>query len=109
MTPLRVQWEDMLISCEYTDKAAFHWDGFTVSPKGQMVVRSRQSGDQMRLQGGRKKLKELFIDRKIPASQRDRIGVIADEEGVLGVCGIGANLDRIAQKGVLIRFEKKER
>ena len=49
----------------------------------------------MRLSGGTKSLKEIFVDRKIPASQRDQIPVIADSQGVLGVYGIGANLDRI--------------
>ena len=32
---------------------------------------------------------------------------IADELGVLGVYGIGANLDRISQEGIVIRFIKR--
>jgi hypothetical protein len=43
-------------------------------------------------------LKKLFIDRKIPAHQRNRIPVLADEQGVLGVWGIGTNVDRLAQE-----------
>ena len=70
-------------------------DTFTVCPVGEIVVRSRQSGDEMRLPGGTKSLKKLFIDRKIPASQRPHIPVIADEKGVLAVYGIGVNLDRV--------------
>ena len=70
-------------------------DTFTVRPEGEIVVRPRQSGDEMRLSGGTKSLKKLFIDRKIPASQRPHIPVIADEKGVLAVYGIGANLDRV--------------
>ena len=34
--------------------------------KGGMVVRSRQQGDKIKLAGGTKKLKDLFIDLKIP-------------------------------------------
>ena len=70
-------------------------DTFTVCPVGEIVVRPRQSGDEMRLSGGTKSLKKLFIDRKIPASQRPHIPVIADEKGVLAVYSIGVNLDRV--------------
>ena len=80
---------------------------FTVAPKGRVVVRTRQAGDEMRLSGGTKQLKKLFIDRKIPASRRAQIPVVADEDGVLGVCGFGPNLDRTmqAQPCVEIYFE----
>ena len=73
-------------------------DTFTVCPEGEIVLRSRQSGDEMRLPGGTKTLKKLFIDRKIPASQRPHIPVIADEKGVLAVFGIGVNLDRVPER-----------
>lgn len=68
---------------------------FTVAPKGRMVLRCRKTGDEMRLGGGTKPLKKLFIDRKIPAAQRLRIPVVSDDDGILGVYDIGANLDRI--------------
>ena len=76
--------------------------------KGKLFIRSRQSADVMRLQGGSKKLKELFIDRKIPAAMRPQIPVIADDRGVVGVYGIGANLDAVSKSGVQIRFEKRK-
>lgn len=69
---------------------------FSVVPKGQVILRTRRSGDAMRLPGGTKSLKKLFIDKKIPAVMRDRIPVIADDAGVLGVYTIGPNLDRIS-------------
>ena len=64
-------------------------------------------GDSIRLNAGERTLKKLFVDRKIPAHQRNRIPVIADEKGVLGVWGIGANVDRLAQKlpALQIRFK----
>lgn len=81
----------------------------TVQPAGQMTLRCRQSGDEMRLPGGTKSLKKIFIDRKIPALQRSQIPVVADEKGVLGVYGIGVNLDRAAQlPAVQIRFENMD-
>ncbi len=77
---------------------------FTVRPVGQVVVRSRQSGDSMRLSGGTKSLKKLFIDRKIPAAQRPQVPVVADDAGVLGVYGIGVNLDRAAKELPAVRI-----
>ena len=80
---------------------------FTVLPRGEMILRARESGDSIRLSGGNRTLKKLFIDKKIPAARRPHIPVIADDMGVLGVYTIGANLDRRAQQlpAVQIRFE----
>ena len=80
---------------------------FTVCPEGEIVVRSRETGDKIRLPGGEKSLKKLLIDRKIPANQRGLIPVLADSKGVLGVYGIGANLHRQSGSGpaMTIRFE----
>lgn len=70
---------------------------FTVHLSGTMTLRVRKTGDTIRLPGGTKTLKKLFIDRKIPADRRDRIPVLADETGVLGVYGIGVNRERAAE------------
>ena len=80
---------------------------FTVVPQGDMLLRCRAEGDTIRLPGGTKSLKKLFIDRKIPAAQRLRIPVLADSQGVLGVYGIGVNQNRAASElpAVQIRFE----
>ena len=84
---------------------------FTVIPKGAVILRSRQSGDRIRLPGGSKSLKKLFIDRKIPAAQRDKIPVLADETGILGVYGIGVHQDRAAKgfPAITITIEKREK
>lgn len=81
-------------------------DVFSVIPKGNLVLRCRQAGDTVRLPGGTKSLKKLFIERKIPAGMRCTIPVIADDEGVLGVYGIGGNLDRLGygEDAIEIRF-----
>ena len=51
-----------------------------------MVVRSRQQGDKIKLAGGsKKKIKDLFIDLKIPREERCKVPVIADEQGILQV------------------------
>ena len=81
---------------------------FTVAPEGQLLLRPRQEGDALRLSGGTKSLKKLFIDRKIPAGQRKRIPVVSDDRGILGVYGIGVNQDRTAS-ALRIRFEITEK
>ena len=85
-------------------------DTFTVCPQGEMVLRCRRSGDAIRLAGGTKQLKKLFIDRKIPAPKRLRIPVLTDDRGILGVCGVGADQSRRAQQlpAVTVRFIKRE-
>lgn len=76
-------------------------ESFAFTPKGKMVLRSRIAGDSIRLLGGTKSLKKLFIDEKIPASMRDTIPVLADEEGILAVIGFGGNLDRLSNEGTV--------
>lgn len=84
-------------------------DAFTVSPVGQIRIRARKSGDRICLSAGSKSLKKLFIDRKIPAALRNRIPVVCDDAGVLGVYTIGANWDRTGvENPVTIRFENTE-
>jgi tRNA(Ile)-lysidine synthase len=84
-------------------------EAFTVCPEGTIRLRSRKSGDSIRLSGGSKSLKKLFIDRKIPAARRQKIPVVCDDAGILGVYTIGANWDRTAgENPVTIRFENTE-
>lgn len=96
------------VLCEPADGLVDEPNAFTVVPQGKMVLRCRREGDHLRRSGGRKSLKKRFIDRKIPAAQRGLIPVVADEIGILGVYGLGADLDRVGP-GVLIRFEKTEK
>lgn len=85
--PGSVVWGDYRIIASETGA------GFLIYPNGPVTVRSRASGDSIRLSGGTKTLKKLFIDRKIPAGERHRIPVLCDERGVLAVWGIGTNPD----------------
>ncbi len=91
------EWGIRLI-CEAAEETVNAPHSFTVAYQGDVVVRPRQPGDAIRLAGGTKSLKKLFIDRKIPASQRPFTPILADDLGVLGVCGIGANLDRLGSR-----------
>lgn len=90
--------------CEPAEDQLPHRDAFTVQTCGTVVVRSRMSGDAMRFPGGTKTLKKWMIDEKIPAAKRSHIPVIADDCGILGVYGAGANLDRISGTGTAMHF-----
>lgn len=101
----------LTVTCTPAEEIQNTTDTFTVCPVGTITLRPRRSGDEIRLPGGTKRLKKLFIDRKIPAAQREHLPVLCDERGVLGVYSVGPNLDRIAERlpAVTIRFEKKEK
>ena len=98
---------DIKIICTDAEEIINTAEIFTVHPQGTIRIRSRESGDSIRLSGGTKSLKKLFIDRKIPAALRKSIPVVCDDAGILGVYGIGVNLDRAALDlpATQIRFE----
>ncbi len=93
---------------DYRITASEEGEGWLIYPHGPITVRSRLSGDTIRLPGGTKTLKKLFIDRKIPANIRSRIPVLADGRGVLAVYGFGTNpdLEDKSKPVVRIRIEK---
>jgi tRNA(Ile)-lysidine synthase len=82
------------VRCEAADGGENTPYSFCVCAEGPVTIRPRQAGDEITLPGGTKSLKKLFIDRKIPAHERPLIPVAADGRGVIGICGIGANLAR---------------
>lgn len=57
--------------------------------KCDACLRTRRAGDYLIVNdaGGRKKLKDYFIDEKIPRDQRDRIWLLADGSHILWVIG----------------------
>lgn len=95
------------VVCQPADGLWDEIDRFTIIPEGEIRIRPRCAGDEMRLHSGTKSLKKLFIDRKISAMRRLAIPVFADDRGVLGVAEIGANKARLASglPGVEIRIE----
>ena len=108
--PCTIQLPELGVCLSVSDANSFsgNCECFTVVPKGQLILRSRQQGDSMRLSGGTKTLKKLFIDKKIPVMRRNSIPVIADDLGVIWVMDFGPNLDRLAREmpAVQICFEK---
>ncbi len=65
--------------------------------KGTAVVRTRQTGDECSpyLRGGRRTVKKWLNAEKIPSVLRATIPIVADEEGVVLVVGLGCD-ERVA-------------
>jgi len=61
--------------------------------KGKIKIRNRRDGDRFTPFGmkGSKKLKDYFIDEKVPRDLRDRIPLVVDEENILWVVGYRTN------------------
>ncbi len=96
------------VTCAPADGTGDTPTAFTVFPNGAFFLRSRLAGDTLCTHGGTKSLKERFIDRKIPADRRPFVPVVADDDGVLGVFGFGADLRRTGQAGIKVIFEEIE-
>lgn len=65
-------------------------DSFYLSPDSlsePLVLRFRQPGDTIRLPAGRKKLKKLLIDDRIPQERRDSLPLLASGREILWVIG----------------------
>ncbi|MGE5584771.1 MAG: tRNA lysidine(34) synthetase TilS [Bacillota bacterium] len=68
------------------DEAYFDLDALGTD----LVVRNRRAGDRLSPFGmdGHKKLKELFIDEKVPRNMRDRVPVIVAGSEIVWVVGV---------------------
>lgn len=94
-TPLHIPEVNKIITLKVLDATEFNREGnksinidFELI-KGNIKVRNRLPGDSMIPCGmiGRKKLKDIFIDLKIPANERDKKLVITDDENILWLEG----------------------
>ena len=54
---------------------------------GQLLVRNRRNGDRFKPLGmtGSKKLKDFFIDNKIPRDKRDSIPLVVDRNNIIWI------------------------
>lgn len=68
---------------------------------GTMYCAARRDGDRLRPagRGCTKKVKDLFAERGIPASQRGLVPVLRDESGLLAVAGFGQDERTIPRSG----------
>jgi len=105
---------DDIISRTTADKINKSFTSFlfkSVDICGKIAVRPRREGDAIKLFGhrGTKSLKKLFIERRIPVRKRALIPVISDDEGVLGVYGLGFSdraVPALGDASIRIDFEE---
>ena len=81
------------IACEETGTPFFDENTVCVDAdkiRGRLTVRNRRRGDRFfpYNSSGSKKLKDFFIDEKIPRAKRDRIPLVTDDQGILWVAGL---------------------
>ena len=78
--------------------------------EGGIVARNRRTGDKIKLSGGSKKIKDLFIDIKIPKEDRSKVPIIADSQGILSVGNIrnseNYKIDSQTKEVLKISFKK---
>ena len=99
-------WETRIFSYEsqkIPEKAYTKWFDYDRIKK-TLQIRNRRPGDRIMVtaQGGRKKLKDYFIDEKIPREQRDELILLAEEEEVLWIVG-----KRISEAYKITEFTKR--
>ncbi len=80
--------------------------------KSGFCIRTRQSGDYLiyDVSGHRKKLKQYFVDEKIPVTQRDNVFLLAQENQVLWVIGgrISENVKVTEDTQTIVEITYKE-
>ena len=80
----------------------------------EIIIRHRRDGDEIIPLGmkGNKKLKDIFIDMKIPREKRDEVPILCFDEKIAWVVGYKTSQEsRITQdtKNILkITFDRKE-
>lgn len=78
-----------------------------------LKIRTRQKGDRMSWKGlgGHKKIKDIFIDEKIPRKKRDQWPIVTDHEGnILWLVGLRkANIDLHSNHPIYIELSYRKR
>lgn len=79
---------------------------------GPLAVRTVLPGDRIRLHAGRRKLSDLFIDRKIPRAERSRLAVVAFGDDIMWVPGIAVSSTALpgkqTEKRLRLRAERTD-
>ena len=112
---VRIEPLGLCISCRFVKKyqktssipCTFALKYDTIGADEALLVRPRKPGDEILLPGGRKSLKKLLIDRKVPLAQRALVPVLCDKRGVILVYPYCTCQSRAAQPGeaaLLIHF-----
>ena len=83
----------------------------SIGARGPLSVRNRRTGDWFRPPGlgGRKKLQDFFVDRKVPRERRDAVPLVVDErDRIVWVAGHSADAEFLvrdpAQAVIILRL-----
>src|SRR5699024_10208213 len=84
------------LSFSFTNKQIYDEDKYTYSCSANDIsfplhIRTRLPGDKMRWKGlrGSKKIKDIFIDEKVPRHERDKKFLITDDnDTILWIVGV---------------------
>jgi tRNA(Ile)-lysidine synthase len=74
-----------------------------------LAVRSWRAGDRIQLPAGTRKLKKLFVDRRVGLRERGKFPVLVDGSGVLWVIGLAKGARAVAGEGdevFSVRFQR---
>ena len=97
--------EELTVSCREAGSVLWgDWEiAWQARPCGvqTLCIRSRQTGDTVRLPGGSKSVKKLFIDKKIPADCRERLPVVLCNGQIVAVA------DFVKAEGITIKERER--
>lgn len=115
--PGSVLWNDYKISAQLINEDQKSKEGKNefyckLRKDDVLTIRSRKNGDKFYPVGmsGRKKLKDLFIDLKIPKEERDSIPIITNVDEILWIGGIRGDrrFEDLKKESVKLKIEKIE-
>lgn len=97
----------ILCASEKIDKNDYKLDEIWYNSKSlPVIIRNRLDGDKIIINGKTKKIKDLFIDLKIPKIVRDELLLIVKDDIVLAVLGVikSDNLKEIKNADIVIKL-----
>ncbi|WP_077329977.1 tRNA lysidine(34) synthetase TilS [Virgibacillus siamensis] len=115
--PSETNWYNGTITACYTDDPGEQSEMSYACGKEEVAlplhVRTRRNGDRMCWKGlqGSKKLKDIFIDAKVPLTERDKWPVVVDNNGtVLWLVGLKKRIPEVQREYdtyIQLKFEKR--
>ncbi len=105
----RKQWDDL--ENKYEEKIYTKWLDCVILDRN-LVIRTRKTGDFIVVdsKGSKKKIKDLFIDLKIPKEQRDEVLLLADGNEIVWIIGHRINYNFRVTKDTkeIVKLEYKK-